>query len=247
MTLRRRINEARLALMILTVLPTGRLAGPVPPIHAARWAFPLAGLPLGLAGWGVLAIGGAVGLPSVVAAVLAIAALVALTGGLHHDGLADLADGMGGRNPQHRLEIMRDSRIGSFGALALMIAAMAGAGALADLADTVSLAAFIMVSVASRLAMLAVLETLPAARDQGLGHGAAQGLRGAWWPGTLLSAVLAAALGLAGFATLGVMAVAACLIAILAARRLGGQTGDVLGAVQVTAETAGWVALSATI
>lgn len=245
MSLRRRIDEARLALMILTVLPVGGLADPVPPIHAARWAMPLAGLPLGLVGWGVLTMGTAIGLPPIVSAVLAVAALVGLTGGLHHDGLADLADGMGGRDPQRRLEIMRDSRIGSFGAMALMIAYMTGAGALADLAGAVPLAAFIMVSVASRLAMVAVMELLPAARDQGLGHAAAKGSHGAWWLGALLSVVLAATLGLWGVATLGAMAAAACLIALLALRRLGGQTGDVLGAIQVTTETAGWVALSA--
>ena len=62
MSLRRRIDEARLALMILTVLPLGRLADPVPPIHAARWAMPFAGLPLGLAGWSVLTMGAAIGL-----------------------------------------------------------------------------------------------------------------------------------------------------------------------------------------
>lgn len=245
MSLWRRIDEARLALMILTVLPVGRLADPVPPIHAVRWAMPFAGLPLGLAGWGMLTMGAAIGLPPVVSAVLVIAALAGLTGGLHHDGLADLADGMGGRDPQRRLEIMRDSRIGSFGALALMIAAMTGAGALADLAGAVPLAALVLVSVASRLAMIATMELLPAARNQGLGHGAAQGSRGAWWLGALLSVVLAAAVGLPGFATIGVMAVAACLLALLALRRLGGQTGDVLGAIQVTTETAGWVALSA--
>ncbi|MFC3630049.1 adenosylcobinamide-GDP ribazoletransferase [Paracoccus angustae] len=247
MSLRRRIDEARLALMILTVLPAAPLAEPVPPIHAARWALPFVGLPVGLIGWSVLRLGGPIGLPPLVAAMLAIAALAAVTGGLHHDGLSDMADGMGGRDPQRRLEIMRDSRIGSFGALALMIVIPMGAGALADLAHTVSLAAFIMVSVASRLAMVGVMEMLPAARDRGLGRGAAQGLRGAWWPGALLSAILAVLLGFQGFAILGVMAVAASLIAILAWRRLGGQTGDVLGAVQVTAETAGWVALSAAI
>lgn len=245
MSLWRRIDEARLALMILTVLPVGRLADPVPPIHAARWAMPLAGLPLGLVGWGVLTMGTAIGVPPVVSAVLVIAALAGLTGGLHHDGLADFADGMGGRDRQRRLEIMRDSRIGSFGALALMIAAMTGAGALADLAGAVSFAALVLVSVASRLAMIATMELLPAARNQGLGHGAARGSRGAWWLGALLSVVLAAAVGLPGFAMIGVMAVAACMIALLALRRLGGQTGDVLGAIQVTTETAGWVALSA--
>ena len=120
-TLRRRLDEARLALMLLTRLPVGRLKDPVPSLAEARWAYPLVGLVIGAIAW--VAHHGALmlGLGPLPAALVALGAMVLVTGALHHDGLADFADGLGGgRDPDHRLEIMRDSRIGSYGALALI-------------------------------------------------------------------------------------------------------------------------------
>ena len=119
---RRRLPEIRLALMLLTRLPVGQFAGTPPEITHARWAFPLVGLPLALIAWAVLAGAAALGLSPLVGGVLAVTALVLATGGLHHDGLADFADGMGGRDPEQRLAIMRDSRVGSYGVLALILA-----------------------------------------------------------------------------------------------------------------------------
>lgn len=240
MSLRRRIDEARLAVMLLTRLPLGRLAEPVPSMGAARWAFPLVGLPVGLVGWAVLALG----LPGMVGATLALAAMALLTGGLHHDGLADFADGMGGRDRAQRLEIMRDSRVGSFGAIVLIFTVLLGVAALAEAG--VSLPGILLVAMASRLLMLLALDLLPPARADGLGRGAAAlGERWAWGPGAAALLILALWLGAGSLAVLGVMALTASLLGWQAKRLLGGQTGDVLGAVQLGSETAGWVALAA--
>ncbi|ETX28270.1 adenosylcobinamide-GDP ribazoletransferase [Roseivivax isoporae] len=241
----RRLSEAQVALMLMTRLPAGRIRGAVPHLAAARWAYPLAGLPVGLIVWAVLAGALQADVPPLAAAFAAIAAGVLATGGLHHDGLADFADGIGGgRDAAHCLEIMRDSRIGSYGVLALVLALGLGAAALAGTSPP--LAAILCAAVASRLAMLAVLDLLPPARDDGLGRSAsARGPGRAWIPGAVTVAILWAASGAAATVALAVMAAAAVPVALLARRRIGGQTGDVLGAVQVTAETAGWVALAA--
>lgn len=246
MSPRRRVDEARLALMLLTRLPVGRLADPAPTLAQAQWAYPPVGLVVGALGWAALQGALALGLDALAAALCALAAMALFTGGLHHDGLADFADAMsGGRDKAHRLAIMRDSRIGSHGALALMLALALGAAALGALGDALTLAAALLVSVASRLAMLGALVFLPPAREDGLGHGAAAASRLSLLPGALLVAGLAAAAGRAAPVALGAIGLAALAIALQARRRVGGQTGDVLGAVQIGSETAGWLALSA--
>jgi adenosylcobinamide-GDP ribazoletransferase len=239
-------------MMMLTRLPMGTLPAPVPEIAQARWAFPLVGVPMGLAGWAVFAVAGALGLPPLTCALAALAALAVLTGGLHHDGLADFTDGMGGHDRAHRLEIMRDSRIGSYGVIALLFAVGLSASALSVLLPSaLALAGFVMIGVASRLAVLLVLDLMPPARDNGLGRMAADSRRGwpwrVWIPGGALCALTVLAMGWAALPALLVMAVAAGIIAWRAHRLLGGQTGDVLGAVQLTCETAGWVVLSAAL
>ncbi|MCR8549011.1 adenosylcobinamide-GDP ribazoletransferase [Salipiger sp. P9] len=247
MTACRRIDEARLALMLLTRLPVGRFETP-PDMAAARWVYPLAGVPVGLIGWAAFAGGTALGLAPLVAALVALAALALTTGGLHHDGLADFADGMGGRDRARRLEIMRDSRIGSYGVLALVLVLALGAASLAELPVTPRGAAALLLSaVASRLLMLVVLDTLPPARGDGLGQMASggRGSRAGWLPGGALAVLLCLPLGGAGLAALLVMALTALVLARRAQARLGGQTGDVLGAVQLCSETAGWLVLGA--
>lgn len=240
--LRRRIDEARLALMFLTRVPVGRLSDPVPSLAAARWAYPLVGLITGTVGWGVQHTVLAVGLPPLVAALAALGALTLMTGGLHHDGLADYADGIGGgRDREQCLEIMRDSRIGSYGVLALIFGIALGAAALA-MPDGFPLVLFLMAAVASRLAMLGVLDFLPPARADGLGQQAANRDVVAWLPGVVVIVVLGIVQP-AFWLAVPAVAFVAVLIAWHAHRRIGGQTGDVLGATQVTTETAAWLAL----
>ncbi|MFZ5750216.1 MAG: adenosylcobinamide-GDP ribazoletransferase, partial [Pseudomonadota bacterium] len=169
-----RLAELRAALMLLTRLPVWPGDAP-PPVSRALWAFPLAGLAVGALA--LLVWQGAQGLdlPPAMAAVLALATMVLATGGLHEDGLADCADGLwGGRDRARRLAIMRDSRIGTYGTLALVLSlAIRGAGIVA-LGAGAGLA-LLLVSGASRAAPALLLATLPAAREDGLGHAASAG------------------------------------------------------------------------
>lgn len=232
--IRARLAELQLAVMLLTRAPAGRLPEPAPTIAASAWAFPLAGLVPGLLGAAVLASG----LPVMVAAGLALAAQVVVTGALHEDGLADVADGFwGGRTRARRLEIMRDSRIGSYGTLALILAAGLRWQAMA-LAGPVAL---ILAAVASRVAPVALMAALPPAREDGMGHAAR-----AVTAGPLAAAC---AIGLLPLIVLGgiwpliLAAAVVAALALIARRKIGGQSGDVLGAGQQLAEITLLIAL----
>ncbi|MCR9275094.1 MULTISPECIES: adenosylcobinamide-GDP ribazoletransferase [Mameliella] len=247
MSLRRRIDELRLGMMMLTRLPMGRLDDPAPTLAQARWSFPLAGLPLGLGAWAILAGLQALSLPPLATGFAVLAVLAALTGGLHHDGFADFADGMGGRDRAHRLEVMRDSRVGSYGVIAMILATGLGASALSAL-PAAAWAGLLLVSTASRLAMLVLLDLMPPARHDGLGQMAATDRIAApwrvWLPGGLLTLCAALATGMAALPVLIAMMLAAAWVAWRARKLLGGQTGDVLGAAQLSSETAGWLVLA---
>ncbi|SEM91615.1 cobalamin-5'-phosphate synthase [Loktanella fryxellensis] len=240
-----RLTELRLALMLLTRLPMGRLRDPVPPLSAAAWAYPLVGLVVGLAGWAAQALALTLGLAPGLGALAALGAMALLTGGLHLDGLADYADGVGGGRDRTRvLEIMRDSRIGSYGVVALIFALGAAAVALATGPGGMPLAAFLLAGTASRLAMLVLLLALPPARADGLGQAAAGTARLAWLPGAVVVAGVAVWTGPQAFVALLLAVLIAATIARQCLRRIGGQTGDVLGATQVMTEVAVFTAAS---
>lgn len=245
-----RSDQLRLAFLLLSRLPAGRIAGPVPPISAACWAWPVVGAALGAIGALVWLAARALGLPPDMAAFLALTALVAASGAMHEDGLADLADGFGGgRGRDEKLAIMRDSRIGSYGACALILALGLRLGGIVALADAgVAVAALIGLGAASRAGLAAALVAMPPARGDGLGHAAATAGRDP------VPAGVAALIGVLcllplGFATALVTALAIALAVLvtgaLAMRQIGGQTGDVLGAMQQAGECAGWIALAA--
>jgi adenosylcobinamide-GDP ribazoletransferase len=228
----------RLAVTLLTVIPLP--GAPLPAGAAMTWA-PAVGLALGGAAAGVLWAAARWTGP-LLAAVLAVTALAALTGGLHLDGLADLADGLGRRRPaEQALAIMRRSDIGPFGVAALVLTLLIQVTAL-DRAQAAGrgTVAVIAAAVTARLAMTAACRRgVPAARPGGLGALVAGSVHPA------VAAVLAvAALGAAAaFGLILVVAVAAGLaagtaLAALAVRRLGGITGDVLGAVAEVAAAA---------
>ena len=233
-----RLTELVLALGFFTRLPVGRALSPLPRLSACAWALPLVGLVVAAPGAAALALA-----PGALAAILAVALSVWLTGGLHEDGLADLADGMGGRDPARRLEIMRDSRIGSYGVLTLGLVTALRIAALAAL--PFAAAAFLALAMLSR-AGVAVLMVLPPARHDGLGAAAGRPpapVLGAAAAIALAGAVLALGTGPALLA-LAAVVTAQGYVAWLALRRLGGQTGDVLGAAQQAGEAAGLAALA---
>ena len=226
--------------MLLTRLPAGWLIGDraVPAPHRCFWAYPLVGAAIGAAGGAVFTLCRAASLPPSLAACWTVAGLVVVTGALHEDGLGDMADGFGGgRTRERKLEIMRDSRVGSYGVLALVLAVAIRAAAIAAIPHV--LPALIASGALSRAAM-AVPALLPPARVDGLGAGMG---RIGWGP-TLSSAAIGGAVALLalppGSALLAV-AVAGCAAlatAWVARAQIGGFTGDVLGGCAVVTECA---------
>ncbi len=203
--------------------------------RAARY-FPLAGLLVAAAGTLVLA-GARAGLPPLAAAGLAMAAMAALTGALHEDGMADTLDGLGGGWTRgDALRIMKDSRIGAYGAAGLVLLLGIKAAVLADLPPS----ALVASAPASRLAAVCIMALLPYARADDPAARAAPVAAG---PGGLAVAALFGLLPMAvlGWRALPALLAATLLTLLLAAwfrHRLGGWTGDTLGAVQQAAELA---------
>jgi adenosylcobinamide-GDP ribazoletransferase len=247
--MRELLADLAAALGLLTCLPTGWL-----PQHGAEagfgrsiWAYPLVGLGLGLAGGALFSAGLWLGLPPAVAALCALGAGLLLGGGFHEDGLADTADGFGGgRGAARKLEIMRDSRIGAFGVLALLVVLGLRVAALASLpGGWRAVAAAGAAGALGRGVILLLLLRLPPARRDGLAAGLAQPAAGPLTVG-LAFALLPALLLLPFRAALpAILAAALCglLLARLARRQIGGQTGDVLGAGAALGECAVLVVL----
>ena len=244
------LRELQLAVMLLTRLPAGRMAE-APAIGAAVWAFPLVGALVGGIAAAVLAGALAVGIAPPLAAGLALAASLLATGGLHEDGLADCADGFGGgRDRARKLEIMRDSRIGSYGGLALILSLGLRWQALAILAaqyPAFAPLALIALAMSSRAGLGFALLWLPPARDDGMGKSAAGTSFARALIGLALTAVTLAILLPWPWGALTVLAAqfgVQFLFAQIALRQIGGQSGDVLGAMQQLAEIAGWLVLA---
>ena len=213
------------------------------PLAVAMRAFPLAGAVIGFAGGLAFVLAEAVGLPAFVGAVLALCALVLMTGALHEDALADMADGFGGGwTREQKLDIMKDSRVGTYGAVATLLALLLKLGALVGL-EAAGGAGFVLLTLiasgaVSRGAIVVLPHLLGPAKSEGL---AAQ--TGRPDEATAVQALILA--GLVAFLTvpaLGALAGLALALAAtaglgaLAARQIGGQTGDVLGAGQQAAE-----------
>lgn len=237
-TAKRTVDQLLSAFSLLTRLPL-----PQPATFRggeAAWLWPVVGLAVG----GLMAAGAWLalwlGLPAGVAGAVALAVAALATGALHEDGLADTADGLfGGWMKERRLEIMKDSRIGSYGVLALMVVTLARWSAITALVAGGHWAAILAAAALSRAPMAAVMAGLPNARGNGLSastgaptRGAAAGAAGlALLLALLLTGGTAIAMGLAVLAT-------SAGVAALAKRKIGGQTGDILGATQQMAETA---------
>ena len=256
----------RLAVAFLTRLPVehmpdedGQLPDPdetPPTLASAMWLFPLVGFAIGGAGALTLGILVWVGVPAPVAATLTIGGMIWLTGALHEDGLSDIADGFGGGGDRDRkLEIMRDSRLGAYGAVTLAVVVITKIAALATIAahDVGAAAgALIAATVWSRALIAPTMRWLEPARDDGLGADADKPTEGDSWKGLGLAVllVLLVLITPAGFGVITVLVaggLGAFAVGLLSFRQIGGYTGDVLGAGQAVAETAALVAASAVI
>lgn len=231
-------NQLVFAVGFLTRLPMGRGLDPWPRLADAVWAFPLAGLVVALPGALILHFR-----PDALGAVLALALAIWLTRGLHEDGLADLADGIGMPDTARRLEVMRDSHIGSFGVLALMVAFALRVAALAAL--PMPSMGFLAAMVLAR-AGIGPLLLLPPARADGLGHMAGRPALRRIGFGLGLGLILC--LPLLGLAKTVILLASVLLVqaalARVAIRAIGGQTGDVLGAAIVLGEAGGLLTLA---
>lgn len=228
-------------------LPTETGQDGPPDMERLGPAFPFAGLVIGLVGALALTLAHLLGMNDFIAATLAIGVLVVATGALHEDGLADVADALGGMNVARRLEIMKDSRIGSFGVCALVLSFCLRIGALAALCGVgigVAAGALMAACALSRPAGLWMLAVLPPARADGLAHGIGAPSRHCRRLALAIAVVIAALLvvPLLGFFPLaaGLLLGIATFFGIvrLARAQFGGQTGDVAGAATLAVEIA---------
>ena len=236
---RSRAAELAAAFTLLTRLPMPTRLGAPPEMARCVWAYPLVGAVVGAMTGAAYAVAAYLGIPPTLAACWAIAASLAITGALHEDGLADTADGFGGgRTRERKLEIMRDSRIGTYGALALMLALGIRVTALTALADPWVVApALIAAGALGRGAIVGLLAILNPARPDGLAAQLGQVPAGQVRTGLLLAAAAAFVLplGLAGL-SVWVAGMTCIAVAMVARLQVGGYTGDVLGAGAVVTE-----------
>jgi len=217
--------------------------------RAAR-AFPLIGLGVGMIAAGGLSLAAGLGLHPIGCALIGLALAAAVTGALHEDGLADVADGFGGGGDSTaKLKIMRDSRIGAFGVLALIFSIGIRTTVLGGLVGTgLAAAALVCSAVVSRAVLPIMMARMPMARSDGLAIAAGTPNDETAWTALVLGAV--GSIVLLGV-TSGLIAVAAACVTTVAVAWLSrcqirGYTGDVLGAVQQAVETAVIIAAGAT-
>lgn len=205
----------------------------------AAWAYPVAGLVLG----GVAAAVGLgvswLGVPPALTALAILTCLIMSTGAMHEDGLADSADGLwGGWAPHQRLDIMKDSHIGTYGVVALGLSLLARWTALSTLVGAGHIVVPVLLTAClSRAPMVVLMASLPQARKDGLSAQVGRPGGKTMWVAIVISVL--GGLVLAGGLILPLMfwiAVATGAVAWLAKSKIGGQTGDILGATQQVSE-----------
>lgn len=231
----------------LTIVPLPRADDRGDVGRAAVW-FPVVGLGLG----GILALaafGAGTATPPAVGAVLVVGLWAGLTGGLHLDGLADALDGLGaGWNPEDALRIMRDARTGAYGVTGIVLVLALKLAALASLSSHLRWRTLMAAPVLGRLAALLLAHRCPPARADGAGHRFAEGIGGPSVAGATGLATLVSLSLLGPWGAVFVMATGAAAVASAAylRRRLGGQTGDCLGAL-IEATEGGLLALASAL
>lgn len=233
-------DDLRIATAFLTRIPVTQPNDTATPDFArAHRAFPLVGALIGaMTALTYLAIEH-LNLPPIAAAALALGAGALLTGALHEDGFADLADGFGGgRDRAAKLEIMRDSRLGTYGALALIVDFTAKAGCLAALPAERTLGSLIAAHAMARSAATVIATLVPNARSDGLSAASGRPSVSTMLTSIALSAGIAfvALPPLMALAVLGAVSFSSAVLGWISLRQIGGQTGDVLGAVEQVAE-----------
>ncbi len=238
-------RDVRIAGSFLTRVPL-HVDGEIDIARATPW-FPAIGALIGVAGALVFAGAHAV-LPPGVAAALALVTTALITGAFHHDGLADIADGFGGGwDREQRLAILKDSRHGTYGVVSLVLLVTVQWGALGALPPPWAVAGLVSAHLLARAAILGVLLVGRTARPEGLGTDYAAGLR-RWECRAALATSLAAGAALLGWwsvVAVGLIVLTTVAVVGLAYRKIGGISGDVLGAAEQLAESAVLIAAAA--
>ncbi|MCP1199796.1 adenosylcobinamide-GDP ribazoletransferase [Notoacmeibacter sp. MSK16QG-6] len=241
--LERSTDEALAAIGFYTRIPSWRLVSPdrATEFSNTQWAAPLAGIVIGLLLGMCNALFDAIDIADLPRGVLVIVAGLLLTGALHEDGLADVADGFGGGPDRERkLAIMKDSRLGAYGVLAMIASFLLRATLIAALTDpTVAALSLVAAHGAARALMPAMLHRLPNARGEGvacqIGHP------------SKAAVITALSIGFLALLPLGLIPLIVALIALafvyggmtaLARWQIGGQTGDVCGTLEQIGEIA---------
>ena len=234
------LDDLRTAVAFLTRLPMPHPMGPMPAnfVRAQRM-FPLVGAAIGGV-VGLVCLGmRVIGVPDLAAAALALGASAILTGALHEDGLADVADGFGGgRDTAAKLEIMRDSRLGTYGALLLVVSFAAKLSALAAIPDRYIVESLIAAHALARGVLPAMSMSLPFARQDGLARSTGQPDFAIAATAAIIALIIALlSLSWANAFWAAILAgLSAAGMAWLAKLQIGGQTGDVLGALEQAGE-----------
>lgn len=237
----RPVSQLRLALyavQFLTRIPVPAWVGHTPEMLARSVRYyPLVGGLIGLCG-GVVFAAASLVLDPLVAAVLAVTTTVLVTGAFHEDGLADTWDGVGGGLTRERvLEIMRDSRIGTYGGVALLLSLLLRVAALSMLAPLAGLLALMATHALARLMIVLVTRYVRYARAEGLAKPVAEGIDDRDCAVALATTLaICVAAGWASLLALLLAGWAAWLMLRPLLRKVGGYTGDGLGAIEQTAE-----------
>lgn len=236
-----RPSDVAICLVFFTRLPLPNFHVPDRKLGEAIWAAPLAGLAVALVSWLVIVVADFFGVPTLATAALAIATTLIVTGCLHEDGLADVADGFGGgATTERKLEIMHDSRVGTYASVALMLSILIRWSCLVALVQRdMALFGLVAAHVGSRAIFARLIQDTPLASQSGLAATVGIIPPEAGW--------LSAAIGLAGLLFLGGFGALAAIILVLGVtvafrqlcmKHVGGITGDTLGASQQLAEIA---------
>jgi adenosylcobinamide-GDP ribazoletransferase len=234
-------TDLKTGLAFLTRLPIlGSEAATGSDIARVSWTFPVVGAGVGMVGALVYWLADGLGLDPILSAILAVAATLLITGSLHEDGLADTADGFGASvSRERKLDIMRDSEIGTYGASALILSFMLRVGAAVSLAEPgLAALALIAAHAGARATLPVFMRLVPNARQDGLSANAGEPPQNGALIAVLIG-LLALLLCLGFGATLIAALLLACAIGLMAwlcVRQIGGQTGDVLGAVEQVSE-----------
>ena len=255
----RAVHQLRLffiALQFFTRLPIPRWVGFEPDwLHHASRYFPAVGLVVGAAAAAVYALAALIW-PPLVAVLLSTIAGIYLTGAFHEDGFADTCDGLGGgMTVQRVLDIMTDSRIGAYGAIGIGMLLALKCAALSFLPSTTLVAALLVAHPLSRLAATALIWRLNYVKSEGKAKPLAQRMSGGEFALAMMMVVpipvVLCAIGWLQWQSLvtGIVAMtfATYWLARKFVRRIGGYTGDCLGAVQQVAELVFYLAVLATV